>query len=57
MAKVTKQLIAEEEPELEEIEEYKEYNMWVTINNNSTGNIEVAIRQYGKPKDPPPHPN
>lgn len=57
MAKVTKQLIAEEKPEVEETEEYKQYNMWVTINNNSTGNIEIQIRQYGKPKDPPPHPN
>lgn len=50
-----------ETPEVEEPEEgdedYRQYKMWVTINNNSTGNVSVEIRQYGKPKDPPPHPN
>lgn len=45
-------LVEDEEP----IEEYKEYNMWITVNNHSTGVINMEIRQYGKPKDPV-HPN
>lgn len=57
MAKTKMIAPAVEDPEEEEDEDYRQYKMWVTINNNSTGNVSVEIRQYGKPKDPPPHPN
>jgi len=55
MAKTKVQALTEE-PEQEEEVYGNVYQQWITINNHSTGTIEVTIRQYGKPPggDPPP---
>lgn len=53
--KVLNQLAEEPPVEVpEEEEEYRQYNLWINFNGPVN---EVIVRQYGKPKDPPPPPN